>query len=84
MSTNFLFLALLTDCEKWGINSACRWVKSLKDINKDYSDNFHEQGVNGHLLLTLIDDAVLQDLGVPTVLHRKIILKAINELKESS
>ena len=74
---------MLKDCEKWGINSVCRWVKSLKDINKDYSDNFHAQDVNGRLLLTLIDDAVLQDLGVSTVLHRKILLKAMNELKGS-
>ena len=72
----------MKDCEKWGVNSVCRWVQSLENINIDYSNNFREQGVNGHLLLTLVDGAVLQDLGVSILLHRRIFLKAIDELKE--
>ena len=66
------------------MSSVCRWEKSFKDINKDYSDSFREHGINGHLLLTSVDDEVLRDAGESTVLHRKLFLKAIDELKEPS
>jgi len=80
---DFLFIVLEKDCQKWSVNSVCRWVQSLENINKDYSDNFRQHGINGHVLLTSIDDEVLQDLGVLTVLHRKLFLKSIDELKSS-
>ncbi|CAF1668254.1 unnamed protein product, partial [Adineta ricciae] len=75
---------LLGDHDQWDMSSVCRWVKSFKDINKDYSDSFREHGINGHLLLTSVDDEVLRDLGVSTVLHRKLFLKGIDELRGPS
>ncbi|CAF1185523.1 unnamed protein product [Rotaria magnacalcarata] len=69
---------LLCKCEKSGINGVCRWIQSLKDINHNYSENFHKQGVNGRLFLTLIDDIVLQDLGVSTLLHWKMDMLLCN------
>lgn len=40
-------------------------------------------GVNGHILLTSVDDEVLRDIGVSTVLHRRLFLTAITELKRT-
>jgi len=76
-------LVLLNDCEKWGIDSVCRWVQSLVTINIDYSSHFRQQGITGHVLLTIVDDAILQDLGVSSLLHRRLFVKAIQELKVS-
>ncbi|CAF3536263.1 unnamed protein product [Rotaria socialis] len=74
--------ALLKDYNNWNVDCVCRWVRSLMNIHKDYSENFRQHNINGQLLLTAVDDAVLQDLGISSVLHRKLFLKAIEELKD--
>ncbi|CAF3381042.1 unnamed protein product [Rotaria sp. Silwood1] len=40
--------------------------------------------IDGDLLLTSVDDDILkEDIGITTLLHRRLILKAIDELKKS-
>ena len=76
-----IFLVLLNNCEDWDVNNICRWVKSLTRINIDYSENFRRQNITGSILLTDVDDETLEELGVSDILHRKLIVKAINKLK---
>ncbi|CAF4091307.1 unnamed protein product, partial [Rotaria magnacalcarata] len=75
---------ILGDCDRWDVEGVGRWLQSLKHINKDYTTSFLTHGVNGYLLINSVDDEVLRDVGVSTVLHRRVILKAIDELKQKS
>ncbi|CAF2528187.1 unnamed protein product [Rotaria sp. Silwood2] len=72
----------LTDAKHWTIDDVCRWVQSLKQIGKDYSNSFRANGIDGSFLLTYVDDEVLKELDVSAV-HRKLIMKEIKELKSN-
>ncbi|CAF3313314.1 unnamed protein product [Rotaria socialis] len=75
---------ILGDCDRWDVEGVGRWLQSLKHINKDYTTSFLTHGIDGYLLINSVDDEVLRDVGVSTVLHRRVILKAIDELKQKS
>lgn len=75
---------MLKNCQEWDVNNVCRWIKSLYSIKEDYSDNFRHNSVNGRILLTVVDDETLQALGISSILHRKLFLKALDELKIKS
>ncbi|UJR07364.1 hypothetical protein I4U23_011650 [Adineta vaga] len=59
------------DSTKWGINSVCRWVKSLKDINTDYSNQFRQQDANRRILKSLVPSYIdfIADKKAPLLLR---------------
>lgn len=67
---------------EWTSNQVTRWLSTLAPatISKLYSAQFKENDIVGEALIQLDPDA-LRDIGVSSVGHRLVILKAIYELK---
>lgn len=67
---------------EWQLPHVCRWLQTLQppSIAQNYTAKFREQGIEGDILLQLGVEA-LRELGVTSVGHRLILLRAIYELK---
>lgn len=68
--------------EQWTTQQVIRWLNSLtpSSISSSYSNKFKENDIVGEALIQL-DPEALKDIGVLSVGHRLLILKAIYELK---
>ncbi|CAF1350275.1 unnamed protein product [Didymodactylos carnosus] len=56
-------------------------TQQIKDVPDKPYGSFRTHGIDGHIFLTAIDDEVLHDISVLSVLHRRLFEKAINELR---
>jgi hypothetical protein len=68
--------------DQWTAQQVARWLGTLSPatIAKSYSSRFKENDIVGEVLIQL-DPEALKDIGVASVGHRLLILKAVYELK---
>lgn len=69
------------DPRSWTIDHVATWVS--EQSFRAYRQAFSSQLVNGRMLLELTDEDCAESLGVPSRLHRKAILLAVEALRSS-
>jgi hypothetical protein len=72
---------LFADPAVWSVEDVIDWLRYIQ--LEQYSDTFNENQINGIVVL----DLTLEDLDylqITVLAHRKILLRSINELKQSS
>merc|ERR1740123_758767 len=70
----------LKKINEWGELEIQQWIDSFGARYKQYASNFLENGVDGELLMDLTEDD-LEDIGISSRLHRRVILSKIRGLK---
>lgn len=68
---------------EWTVHQVVRWLQVLQPpaIAQNYASKFREQGIEGDVLLQL-DADTLREIGIDSVGHRLVLLRAIYELKK--
>lgn len=67
---------------KWSTQDVAKWLESLGDWAKGYSDRFQDAGIDGNLLLSLSEyDLETPPLNVVVSYHRRVLLKELEALK---
>ena len=75
----FLSICLFSDVESWTVEDVGEWLRSIS--LDQYLSSFISNEISGLILLDLgLDD--LDYLGVVILAHRKLILKAVEDLRK--
>lgn len=70
--------------ERWTAQNVGVWVASLGDWAKPYQENFVNAGINGDLLKLLSHEELADSkINMTTLVHRKMFLLQLDELKSS-
>eukprot|EP00479_Gromia_sphaerica_P003902 TRINITY_DN14638_c0_g1_i1.p2 TRINITY_DN14638_c0_g1~~TRINITY_DN14638_c0_g1_i1.p2 ORF type:complete len:119 (+),score=24.93 TRINITY_DN14638_c0_g1_i1:427-783(+) len=65
--------------ENWDVEEVCKWLQDLGPAYKQHCKEFHENGIDGEMLLAMTEED-LEDM-VKRPIHRKKILVKIEKLK---
>ena len=71
------------DILEWTTTDVVAWLATTVEMTK-YVENFSDESIDGHLLLTLTNDDLKDDLDIDDSNDRDTIMREILKLRESS